>query len=128
MNDFTVTGSSEGNLLRLELSGELVYETSTQAREQIRAFIDKVPDGGRCLFNTTRASRIDSTGFGVMINFVRKVTARKIKVAVVAPDPFIRDLFRIAKFDRIMVIADSEAAALQALESSTGSVLLPGEY
>ena len=128
MNEFKVTGSSEGDLLRLELLGELVYETSTKAREQIRPFFEKIPEGGRCLFNTNLVSRIDSTGFGVLIHFVRLAVGMKVRVAVSAPDPFIMDLFRIAKFDRVMSVSCSEDAALKALESTTAPVLSPLEY
>jgi anti-anti-sigma factor len=128
MSEFKSTGRLEENLLRLELTGELVYATSTQAREQIRGHFEKIPENGRCLFLTEKVSRIDSTGFGVLIHFVRQAAMRKIQVAVVTPDPFIMDLFLIAKFDRIMTVVDNETAALQAFIVAEQPTLSPQDY
>ena len=128
MSEFKSTGRLEENLLRLELTGELVYATSTHAREQIRGHFEKIPENGRCLFLAEKVSRIDSTGFGVLIHFVRQAAVRKIQVAVVTPNPFIMDLFLIAKFDRIMTVVDNEAAALQAFIAAVQPTLSPQDY
>lgn len=128
MSDFKVAGRFDEKSLRLECSGSLVYEVSTQAREQVRPYFDKLTEGSCCLFLMDDLKRIDSTGFGVLIHFVRQAATRNIKLAVVVSDPFILDLFRIAKFDQIMTVAVDEASALQALASEQNPVLSPQEY
>ena len=128
MAEFNVMGRIDEKSLRLECSGSLVYEVSTQAREQIRPYFDKMAEGGQCLFLMDNLQRIDSTGFGVLIHFVRQAAIRNIKLAVVVPDQFILDLFRIAKFDQIMTVAADESSALQALVSEQHPALSPQEY
>ena len=128
MTDFKVTGRVDEKLLRLECTGALVYEVSTQAREQVRPYFDKLPEGGCCVVLMDNLKRIDSTGFGVLIHFIRQATSRKIKLAVAVSDPFILDLFRIAKFDQIVTIAMDEASALQALSAERQLPLTPQEY
>mgnify|MGYP003586348855 CR=1 FL=1 len=128
MAEFNVMGRIDEKSLRLECSGSLVYEVSTQAREQIRPYFDKMAEGGQCLFLMDNLKRIDSTGFGVLIHFVRQAAIRKIKLAVVVSDQFILDLFRIAKFDQVMTVAVDEASALQALAFECPPALSPQEY
>jgi anti-anti-sigma factor len=128
MAEFNVTGKLDEKLLRLECSGSLVYEVSTQAREQVRPYFEKLSEGSHCLFLMDKLKRIDSTGFGVLIHFVRQAASRKIKLAVIVADPFILDLFRIAKFDQIMTVAVDEASALQALSTERSLPLSPQEY
>ena len=128
MTEFNVTGRMDETSLRLECSGSLVYEVSTQAREQVRPYFEKLTEGSRCLFLMDKLKRIDSTGFGVLIHFVRQAASRKIKLAVVVSDPFILDLFRIAKFDQIMTVAPDETSALQALMNERPLPLSPQEY
>lgn len=128
MADFKAMGRIDGVLMRIELVGELVYATSTKAREEIRDCFEKISADGRCVFLADQISRIDSTGFGVLIHFVRQAATKHVKVAVVVPDPFILDLFRIAKFDRVMMVVDSENAALQKFESDVALVLSPQDY
>lgn len=114
--------------MRVELIGELAYSTSVKAREQLKPIFEQFPEGGKCLFLCERLTRIDSTGFGVLIHFVRQVSERKGKAAVVVCDPLLLDLFRIAKFDRVMTVAENEATALAAFNSSDGPALSPREY
>ena len=128
MAEFNVAGRLDETSLRLECSGSLVYEVSTQAREQVRPYFEKLTEGSLCLFMMDKLKRIDSTGFGVLIHFVRQAAKRKIKLAVVVSDPFILDLFRIAKFDQIMTVAPDETSALQALTDERPLPLSPLEY
>ena len=128
MAEFNVAGRLDETSLRLECSGSLVYEVSTQAREQVRPYFEKLTEGSLCLFMMDKLKRIDSTGFGVLIHFVRQAANRKIKLAVVVSDPFILDLFRIAKFDQIMTVAPDETSALQALTDERPLPLPPQEY
>ena len=128
MSEFKSIGKLEENLLRLELAGELVYATSSQARKLIRIHFEKVPENVRCLFSTEQLTRIDSTGFGVLIHFVRQAAAKNIQVAIITPDPFLKDLFLIAKFDQIMTIVNNEAEALQAFSYAVQPILSPQDY
>jgi len=128
MSNFKMTGRFDEKLLRLEFSGSLVYEVSTLAREQMRPYFEKLPAHSCCLFLMDNLKRIDSTGFGVLIHFVRQAVIQNIQLAVVVSDPFILDLFRIAKFDQIMTVAPDEPSALQALASERFPVLSPEEY
>ena len=45
MTEFNVTGRMDETSLRLECSGSLVYEVSTQAREQVRPYFEKLTEG-----------------------------------------------------------------------------------
>ena len=49
-------------------------------------------------------------------------------MAVVVSDPFILDLFLIAKFGQIMTVAPDEASALQALATEQSLPMSPQEY
>ena len=128
MSKFSVSVALTEKLLRVHMSGELIYETSMPAREELRPFVEKTPEGSRVILFVTDVARIDSTGFGVLINFVRQVSARGVRCAVVVDKPFIMDLFRMAKFDQIMPVVATEAQAVEALQAGGDVFLSPQEY
>jgi len=118
----------EKRVVRLQFTGKLNYETSLTAREQLHGIIEKLENDVNCVLDVSGLSRIDSTGFGVLIYFVRQAALRNSRSAVVVADPFIADLFHIAKFNQIMPITGSEAEALKSLESGQAFPLAPEQY
>ena len=128
MSKFSVSANSTETFLRLHMAGELIYETSMLAREELRPFVAKTVEGSQVILFVAEVTRIDSTGFGVLINFVRQVSSRGGRCAVVVDKPFIVDLFRMAKFDQIMPVVATEAQAVEALQASRDVFLSPQEY
>ena len=62
MAEFNVAGRLDETSLRLECSGSLVYDVSTQAREQVRAFLLKFPLTGN---GFTRIDRLQAITFWI---------------------------------------------------------------
>jgi anti-anti-sigma factor len=116
------------DVLRIEFEGRLVYETSLKARELLQPYIDRLQPEGRCILVVSGLSKIDSTGFGVFIHFIRQVSTKKIRFAVAVDNPFIMELFKIAKFHLIMTVSPTEAEALKALGADAEHPLKPGDY
>ncbi len=128
MDDLIVKGSVQEDILRIAFEGKLMYETSLRARELLEPFIRQLPDGGKCILVASGLTKIDSTGFGVFIHFIRQVAVKKARFTVVVDNPFILELFKIAKFNLIMTIVASEQEACAALAEDAQHPLAARDY
>lgn len=128
IDDLSVRATTADEVLKIEFQGRLVYETSLKARELLQPFIDRMKPEGRCILVVSGLTKIDSTGFGVFIHFIRQVSTKKIRFAVAVDNPFIMELFKIAKFHLIMTVSPTEADALKALGDAADHPLKPGDY
>lgn len=128
MTDYDVAVAGEGyrDYMRIRLSGRLVYENTQAAKEGLRQFV--VESGKGYILNLAAVSKIDSTGFGVLINFAKEAAKEKARVALVVPPGFMRELFTISKFHCIFPIVSSDEEAVTILESGYQPQMPLGQY
>ncbi|MDR3566095.1 MAG: STAS domain-containing protein [Negativicutes bacterium] len=109
----TAISSMTGEYIVLVLGGKMVYENS---EEFSRALEAKLRGKACYIVDVDQLERLDSTGFGVLITFARKVAAMEGQIGFVASNEFHRDLFIIAKFDHVFPIADSREQVWQMIK------------
>ncbi len=124
--DVGVVGDGYRNYMRIRLSGRLVYENTQAAKEGLRQFV--VDGGVGYILNLSAVTKIDSTGFGVLINFAKEAAKEKAKVAMVVAPGFMRELFTISKFHCIFPIVGSDEEAVAILESGYQPQMPLGQY
>lgn len=110
-NQAIIKGSLQQDCQILEISGKLVYQNIPAAKEQLN---NCWADAKHHILDCTKLERIDSTGFGLIFNMMRKKT-QKSCMAVVVQDPFIAELFSITKVHLLMPVTNSIEAAKAAL-------------
>ncbi len=124
--DVGVEGERYRDYVRIRFSGRLVYENTQTAKDGLKTFFTEVSEG--YILNLAAVSKIDSTGFGVLINFAKEAARAKAKVALVVPPGFMRELFTISKFNCIFPIVGSDEEAATVLDSGYQTKMTLGEY
>ena len=100
-----VTAQQYGEVLHIKPQGTMVYEHSAFYAEQMQGLL--LQTGGLYLVDVDLLERIDSTGFGVLITFARLVVKQGGKIGFVVTNPFLRELFLMAQFDKVFPVAET---------------------
>lgn len=91
--------------------GELDAYTVPSFRESLTSHTD----APRLLIDLSEVPFMDSAGLGALIGGIRKVREAGGEVTVACGRPALTRLLHTTGFDRIVVVADTPAAALEAL-------------
>ena len=91
--------------------GELDAYTVPSFRESLASHTD----APRLLIDLSEVPFMDSAGLGALIGGIRKVREAGGEVTVACGRPALTRLLHTTGFDRIVVVADTPAAALEAL-------------
>jgi anti-anti-sigma factor len=111
---------SEMHAVDIEQSGSTAVVRGTgeldafAAPELTSAFVE-VRGAGSVLADLSRVSFLDSTALGVIVRGVRTLAEEGIRVQVVLPEGPARRIFEITTIDRVLPVAASRQAALEAL-------------
>lgn len=102
----------ENNLLSIYLSGCLIYGKTESFQDHLNLIKDEY-DG--YIINLSDIEKIDSTGFGTLINFGLKMDGKHI--VLVLNNPLINRLIHVAKLHLIFSVTDTEAEAITLIKS-----------
>ncbi len=80
------------------------------------------------IIDMQKVENIDSTGFGMIVNFAKKVSVRNKKIVIIVSDEFIRNLFTISQCDRVFPIVKTEEQAKAILKEGWQAEIMIGEY
>lgn len=94
-----------GEIIHVKLQRRMMYENSAFYAEQLQGFL--LTTGGLYLVDLDSVERIDSTGLGGLINFARLVAKQSGRIAFVVNNPFLRELFLMAQFDKVFPVAET---------------------
>ena len=87
--------------------------TATPLREQLEEVLD---EGGRnLLVDLTGVSFLDSTALGVILETARSLRSTSGQLVVVADDPRVTRIFRIAGLERVLRLESSLPEGVQEL-------------
>lgn len=104
----------EQGLLKIELSGKMIEETSTSDFvEKVKTMIS--PTKNIVLLNFKNLSYINSTGINVLINLLTKARNAGGELAICNINESIKKLLIISKLNTIFNSFDSEKEALESL-------------
>jgi anti-sigma B factor antagonist len=97
-------------LTQVSLSGELDLGVAVVLRQAID---DLIRDGQvRLLIDLSDVSFLDSTALGVLLNTAKKLRRRHGRLAVVCPNPIMRQLFELVGHNMLFPVDESVDQAL----------------
>lgn len=86
------------------LTGKLIYGKTQESKE---AILEKInPEATHYIFDLTAVQMVDSTGMGLFITFLNYMNSDK-NVFLIIENTFIRELFTIAKLNKLFIICSS---------------------
>ena len=106
-----------GDVLKIGLEGRLVAACSEEMRDRVS---QRMESFSKIVFDLSGMTHIDSSGLGVLVQLLQRVTTRggAIKIAALQPHP--RIVFDITKVYRVFEIYDSLDLALASFAGAAG--------
>jgi len=122
-----ITIDTKADYILIAFTGDLEYGLISAIKEELQAISLDTKHG--YIIDMQKVTNIDSTGFGMIINFAKKVTTLDKKISIIVTDDFIQKLFAISQCNKVFPIAKSELQAKQMIkeESWLGELAL-SEY
>ena len=120
----SITEKKEYNVIAL--TGSLEYGIL----KDVKAELQNLPlhTGLGYVIDLQKVINIDSTGFGMIVNFAKKVSVQGKKIVIIVVDDFIRNLFAISQCDKVFPIVTSEDEARNMIKSEWTGELSINEY
>ena len=108
LDDISFHAEQKGEIQIFYLQGELIYQTVNQAKQILNSLLESTKG---YILNLEQVKKIDSTGFGFILNMIKKIP-QDSKLVIVVSDPFIKDLFNITKIDKLVELVPSISEAM----------------
>lgn len=125
-NDTMLKMQLKQDYLLISFSGSLEYGKLEEMKQELQAHMfDTDKD---YVIDMQHVGNIDSTGFGMIVNFAKKVSVRDKKIAIIVTDPFILNLFAISQCDKVFPIVQNEEAARKILETGWQGEISINQY
>ena len=107
---------TEGNVLKVSLSGRLVASCSEEFKD---AMFERLKESKQIVFNLQKMEHVDSSGLGALVSVLQWVNSNggALKLCCLQPRPKI--VFDITKVHRIFEIYNTEAEALAAFSENS---------
>ena len=99
-----------GEYIVLILRGKMVYENASVIGKTLESKLQE-----KCSFivDVDELERLDSTGFGVLMTFAKKVASQNGQVGYKVSNEFLQELFEIAKFNHVFPMAETHEKVWQ---------------
>lgn len=118
-----VTTKEVENMISISIHGTLIYGKTEYANNELAKI---KTDYKGYIIHLSDIEKIDSTGFGVLINFAKRLENKR--VLLVVENDFIKRLIYIAKLNLIFSIVDSEEEAINMIDSKEVPPLSIDDY
>lgn len=112
--------------LLITFAGNLEYGKIEEIKKELHAHMFDVD--ADYVIDMQQASNVDSTGFGMIVNFAKKVSVRGKKIVIIVADEFIRNLFAISQCDKVFPIVKDEVQAHEILKNGWQAEISISEY
>ncbi|KOY82898.1 STAS domain-containing protein [Lysinibacillus macroides] len=110
----------------IAFTGDLEYGLIEDIKKELQALNLNTKHG--YIIDMQKVTNIDSTGFGMIVNFAKKVSVKEKKIAIIVVDDFIRNLFAISQVDKVFPIAKSEEQARKMIKEDWLGELSLNDY
>ena len=100
---FEVDVTSRGPWSVVSVAGEIDLSTAPQFRDRL---IAAIADNPQIVVDLTAVDFIDSTGLGVLLGGLKRVTAQDGRIEVVCPDTPVRKIFEVTGLNRVFAPHD----------------------
>lgn len=94
------------------LDSRLELHSASDFMEEVGRRLEKGP--GRVVLNLSRLTRIDSSGLGALVSFLRLVED-PAQLAIAEAQPTVLSLFRLTRMDTVFQLFATETEAIAAL-------------
>lgn len=122
----TMNMQTKQDYLLISFAGNLEYGKIEEMKKELNAHMFDVDVD--YVIDMQHVANIDSTGFGMIVNFAKKVSVRNKKIVIIVADEFIRNLFAISQCDKIFPIVKGEVGVYDVLQSGWQSEISLSEY
>ena len=110
----------------ISLTGSLEYGIIETAKAKLQNL--SLQAGQGYIIDLQKVENIDSTGFGMIVNFAKKVAVQGKKIVIIVVDEFVRNLFAISQCDKVFPIVKSEEEARNIINGEWKGELSINEY
>lgn len=110
----------------IAFTGDLEYGMIEEIKSELQTLSLDTIHG--YIIDMQKVTNIDSTGFGMIVNFAKKVSVKDKKIAIIVVDDFIRNLFAISQVDKVFPIAESEEQARKIIKEDWLGELSLNDY
>ena len=110
----------------IALTGSLEYGILETAKAKLQNLSLQAEQG--YVIDLQNIENIDSTGFGMIVNFSKKVSVQGKKIVIIVVDDFIRNLFAISQCDKVFPIVKSEEEARNVIKGEWKGEISINEY
>ncbi|MGE8000926.1 STAS domain-containing protein [Lysinibacillus sp. NPDC093190] len=117
---------TKADYILIAFTGDLEYGMIEEIKKELQSLSLETKHG--YIIDMHKVTNIDSTGFGMIVNFAKKVSVKEKKIAIIVVDDFIRNLFAISQVDKVFPITKSEEKARQIIKEGWLGELSLSEY
>ncbi|KOP80821.1 anti-anti-sigma factor [Lysinibacillus sp. FJAT-14745] len=117
---------TKADYILIAFTGDLEYGMIEEIKKELQSLSLETKHG--YIIDMQKVTNIDSTGFGMIVNFAKKVSVKEKKIAIIVVDDFIRNLFAISQVDKVFPITKSEEQARQTIKEGWLGELSLSEY
>ncbi|MFJ8102130.1 STAS domain-containing protein [Lysinibacillus sp. NPDC096212] len=117
---------TKSDYILIAFTGDLEYGSIEEIKIELQSLSLETKHG--YIIDMQKVTNIDSTGFGMIVNFAKKVSVKEKKIAIIVVDDFIRNLFAISQVDKVFPITKSEERARQIIKEGWLGELSLSEY
>lgn len=117
---------TKADYIVIAFTGDLEYGMIEEIKSELQTLSLDIKHG--YIIDMQKVTNIDSTGFGMIVNFAKKVSVKDKKIAIIVVDDFIRNLFAISQVDKVFPIAESEEQARKIIKEDWLGELSLNEY
>lgn len=117
---------TKADYILIAFTGDLEYGLIEDIKKDLQSLNLETKHG--YIIDMQKVTNIDSTGFGMIVNFAKKVSVKDKKIAIIVVDDFIRNLFAISQVDKVFPITNSEEQARKMIKEDWLGELSLNEY
>lgn len=110
--DIEIQMTKKEDILFIYASGSLIYQTIPSAKKQTESLDLETKN---YLFDMSLVTKVDSTGFGFILNVIKRIP-KASRLVVVLTDSHIIDLFQITKVNQLVDIYDNQQTAIDSFK------------
>lgn len=113
----------------IQFSGHLQYGLIEDIKKELQSQISSTTlQHTNYILDMSQVNNIDSTGFGMIVNFAKNISIKKSKIVIIIVDDFVRKLFAISQCDKLFPIVKTESEALKAFDNPQHTELSIDDY
>lgn len=126
LQDLSMKMETKQGYILISFKGNLEYGKIEELKKELQTHLQSADTD--YIIDMQHVQNIDSTGFGMIVNFAKKVSVKGEKIAIIVVDDFIRNLFSISQCDKVFPIVKNESDAKVIIKGNWTGELSINDY